>query len=70
MSEHSITPGPDTARAYHDALGCFGTGVTVVTALTENGPLAMTAKSFTSVSLNPALVLCVPPNLRRATRPL
>lgn len=60
MSEHSIIPGPDTARAYRDALGCFGTGVTVVTTLTENGPMAMTANSFTSVSLDPALVLWCP----------
>jgi len=57
MSEHSFTPGPDTARAYRDALGCFGTGVTVVTTRTDAGPLAMTANSFTSVSLDPALVL-------------
>ncbi|MEW2548177.1 flavin reductase family protein [Streptomyces sp. NPDC047002] len=39
--------------------GAFTTGITVVTALGD-APLGMTANSFTSVSLDPALVLvCV-----------
>lgn len=58
--ETSFVPGPGTERAFRDALGCFGTGVTVVTALTGDGPLAMTANSFASVSLDPALVLWCP----------
>ncbi|MEY8829964.1 flavin reductase family protein [Sedimentitalea sp. XS_ASV28] len=57
MSDLTIVPGPDTSRAYRMALGCFGTGVTVVTTATEDGPLAMTANSFASVSLEPAMVL-------------
>lgn len=57
MSEKTIIPGPETIRTYRDALGCFGTGVTVVTTLSEIGPLAMTANSFASVSLDPAMVL-------------
>lgn len=57
MPETTIVPGPDTARAYRDALGCFGTGVTVITATTAQGPLAITANSFSSVSLDPPLVL-------------
>lgn len=60
MSDFSFAPGPDTARDYRDALGCYGTGVTVVTTLTPDGPLAMTANSFASVSLDPALVLWCP----------
>ncbi len=60
MSEKTIIPGPDTARAYREALACFGTGVTVVTTMTERGPLAMTANSFASVSLDPPLVLWCP----------
>lgn len=47
-------------RALRDALGCFATGVTVVTTLTSRGPLGMTANSFTSVSLDPPLVLWSP----------
>ena len=52
--------GPDTA-ALRRALGCFVTGVTVVTARGPGGvPHGFTASSFTSVSLDPPLVLvCV-----------
>lgn len=57
MSETLVIPGPDTQRAYRDALGCFGTGITVITVMSEDGPLAMTANSFASVSLDPAMVL-------------
>jgi len=60
MSDHTFSPGPDTLRAYRDALGCYGTGVTVVTTMAPNGPLAMTANSFASVSLDPPLVLWCP----------
>lgn len=46
------------ARILRDALGCFGTGVTIVTTLDEQGePLGLTANSFTSVSLDPPLIL-------------
>lgn len=50
-------PGPDTERAFRDALGQFATGVTVVTAAGPDGPCAITANSFSSVSLDPPLVL-------------
>lgn len=46
------------ARTLRDALGCFATGVTVVTAKTDGGePIGLTANSFTSVSLDPPLLL-------------
>ncbi len=45
-------------RAFRDALGNFATGVTVVTAKSEDGTLAgVTASSFNSVSLDPPLIL-------------
>jgi flavin reductase (DIM6/NTAB) family NADH-FMN oxidoreductase RutF len=41
-----------------DALGCFPTGVAIVTALAPNGErLGTTVSSFNSVSLDPPLVL-------------
>ncbi|WP_095588975.1 flavin reductase family protein [Actibacterium ureilyticum] len=58
MSE--FVPGPDTKRALRDAMGRFATGVTIVTARTADGPLGITANSFTSVSLDPPLVLWSP----------
>lgn len=53
-------PGPETARALRDALGRFATGVAVVTAQDGDGPVGITANSFASVSLDPALVLWSP----------
>ncbi|WP_284154696.1 flavin reductase family protein [Algicella marina] len=47
-------------RELRNALGCFATGVTVVTTMAETGPLGMTANSFASVSLSPPLVLWSP----------
>ena len=38
-------------RELRDAMGCFATGVTVVTTMTDRGPLGMTVSSFASVSL-------------------
>ena len=50
--------GGSEPRLLRDALGCFGTGVTVVTTLDEEGqPIGLTANSFTSVSLDPPLIL-------------
>ncbi len=43
-----------------NALGRFATGVTIVTTMTERGPLGITVNSFASVSLNPPLVLWSP----------
>jgi flavin reductase (DIM6/NTAB) family NADH-FMN oxidoreductase RutF len=46
------------ARDFRNALGCFCTGVTVITAAAANGQrVGLTANSFSSVSLNPPLVL-------------
>lgn len=53
----SFRPAPGTQRQFRDALGSFGTGVTVVTTRGPDGPCAITANSFASVSLDPPLVL-------------
>jgi flavin reductase (DIM6/NTAB) family NADH-FMN oxidoreductase RutF len=45
-------------RAFRQALGTFPTGVAVVTALSaDRDPMGITVNSFTSVSLEPPLVL-------------
>lgn len=55
MSEYRTGHDPRTLR---DALGCFATGVTVVTCLTNSGtPAGLTVNSFTSLSLDPPLLL-------------
>lgn len=57
-SEYRTGSDPRTLR---DALGCFATGVTIVTCLDGRGePVGLTANSFTSLSLEPPLLLvCV-----------
>ena len=52
------------SRTFRDALGCFATGVTVVTSNAADGaPIGLTANSFTSVSLEPPLLLvCIANN--------
>ncbi len=61
----SIEPGPETTRAFRDALGRFATGVCVMTAQSEIGPLGITANSFASVSLDPPLILWSPARASR-----
>ena len=46
------------SKAFRNALGQFATGVTVITTLDANGSkVGITANSFSSVSLDPMLVL-------------
>lgn len=44
------------AETFRHILGHYPTGVCIVTAHTEVGPVGMTVGSFTSISLDPALV--------------
>ena len=46
--------GPDRFR---QVMGRFPTGVTVVTAMSDDGPVGMTANAVTSLSLEPLLLL-------------
>ncbi|MBM3670896.1 MAG: flavin reductase family protein [Actinobacteria bacterium] len=50
---------PDAAE-FRQVLGQFATGVTIITAIDDGEPAGVAANSFTSVSLDPPLVLfCV-----------
>ena len=56
ISFESNTADPTLLR---QAFGCFPSGVTAVCAIIDDEPIGMAASSFTSVSLEPALVsLC------------
>ncbi|MFK7835286.1 MAG: flavin reductase family protein [Sulfitobacter sp.] len=57
MQRDMISLSPADGQALRRAFGRFGTGVTIVTTQTAEGPLGMTANSFSSVSLDPPLVL-------------
>jgi flavin reductase (DIM6/NTAB) family NADH-FMN oxidoreductase RutF len=61
-----MTTTPITSAEFRQAVGQFATGVTVVTVEREPGLVhGMTASSFTSVSLDPLLVLvCIDQNAR------
>lgn len=48
------------AREYRRILGHYPTGVCAVTAMRAEGPIGMIVGSFTSVSLEPALVAFLP----------
>jgi len=56
MSEEPDVLVPDSA-AFRAVLGHFATGITVITALDGDEPVGIAANSFTSVSLDPPLVL-------------
>lgn len=51
---------PADPRALREAFGRFATGVTLVTTLGPEGPVGFVANSFSSVSLDPPLVLWSP----------
>jgi flavin reductase (DIM6/NTAB) family NADH-FMN oxidoreductase RutF/pimeloyl-ACP methyl ester carboxylesterase len=64
--ETSMAPPPLDPRALRDAFGTFMTGVTVVTSHDSDGqPIGFTANSFSSVSLEPPLVLVCMANSSR-----
>src|SRR5207344_1279956 len=50
---------PDAA-SFRQVLGHFATGITVITAMDGDEPVGLAANSFTSVSLDPPLVLFCP----------
>jgi flavin reductase (DIM6/NTAB) family NADH-FMN oxidoreductase RutF len=58
--EPGVTPQEFSGADFRAALGAFATGVTVITTRGVDHPYGMTANAFSSVSLDPPLVLvCV-----------
>lgn len=55
----TFDPSSDS-NSFRGALGTFVTGVTVITTDSPEGPVAIVANSFASVSLDPPLVLWSP----------
>ncbi|MCW2785608.1 MAG: flavin reductase domain protein FMN-binding protein [Marmoricola sp.] len=70
LGEH--TPIPDDpeaaarARQFRDVLGLFCSGVTVITSVSDGEPVGMTCQSFSSISLEPPLVMFSPAKTSRA----
>ena len=67
MDAPKAIDAPFDSRAFREALGSFPTGIAVMTAATaETSHLGITVNSFTSVSLDPPLVLwCIDRRSRR-----
>ena len=57
MSPSAPRPLSPDAATYRTVLGHFATGVVIVTAIDADEPVGMACNSFTSVSLEPPLVL-------------
>jgi 3-hydroxy-9,10-secoandrosta-1,3,5(10)-triene-9,17-dione monooxygenase reductase component len=53
------------AGELRDVLGHFASGVTVITALADDGPIGFTCQSFSSLSLDPPLVAFAPARTSR-----
>lgn len=53
-------PDRENTKILRSAFGRFATGVTIVTCNSEDGPIGITANSFSSISLDPALVMWAP----------
>jgi 3-hydroxy-9,10-secoandrosta-1,3,5(10)-triene-9,17-dione monooxygenase reductase component len=71
LGEHTPIPIDDPAaaeraRQFRDVLGIFATGVTVITSMSGDDPVGMTCQSFSSVSLDPPLVMFCPAKTSRA----
>jgi len=57
MRTSAPRPLPPDPATYRTVLGHFATGVVIVTAIDGDEPVGMACNSFTSVSLDPPLVL-------------
>jgi flavin reductase (DIM6/NTAB) family NADH-FMN oxidoreductase RutF len=57
VTTETVAAGDATIRAFRDCVGEFATGVTVVTAEHDGVRAGLTLNSFTSVSLDPLIVL-------------
>jgi flavin reductase (DIM6/NTAB) family NADH-FMN oxidoreductase RutF len=58
--DQGFDAGAADPRQLRDAFGRFATGVTVVTIAGPDGPMGFTANSFTSLSLDPPLLMWAP----------
>jgi flavin reductase (DIM6/NTAB) family NADH-FMN oxidoreductase RutF len=59
------TPRIVDPEVMREVLGHFASGVTVVTALPDEGPIGFTCQSFSSLSLDPPLVAFAPARTSR-----
>lgn len=63
---HDDPEAQAAARRFRDVLGSFASGITVITTISDGAPVGMTCQSFSSVSLDPPLIVFVPAKTSRA----
>lgn len=66
VAVHDDPEARAAARRFRDVLSTFASGITVITTVSNGEPTGMTCQSFSSVSLDPPLVLFVPARSSRA----
>lgn len=66
VAVHDDPAAQAAARRFRDTLGCFASGITVITTMSGDEPVGMTCQSFASVSLDPPLITFVPARSSRA----
>jgi len=66
VAVHDDPEAQAAARRFRDVLGCFASGIVVVTTMSGEEPVGMTCQSFSSVSLDPPLVTFIPARTSRA----
>jgi 3-hydroxy-9,10-secoandrosta-1,3,5(10)-triene-9,17-dione monooxygenase reductase component len=66
VAVHDDPEAQAAARRFRDTLGCFASGITVITTMSGDEPVGMTCQSFASVSLDPPLITFIPARSSRA----
>lgn len=66
VAVHDDPEARAAARRFRDTLGCFASGITVITTMSGDEPVGMTCQSFASVSLDPPLITFIPARSSRA----
>ncbi len=62
MADQRDSAGPEAIDSahYRSVLGHFATGITIVTAMGNDGPVGFTCQSFSALSLEPPLIWIAP----------
>ncbi|MDQ6526052.1 flavin reductase family protein [Nocardioides sp. LHD-245] len=66
VAVHDDPEAQAAARRFRDVLGCFASGIAVITTMSDGEPVGLTCQSFSSVSLDPPLVTFIPARSSRA----
>jgi len=66
VAVHDDPEAQAAARRFRDVLGCFASGIAVITTMSGDEPVGITCQSFSSVSLDPPLITFIPARSSRA----